>query len=49
MKKSVLKLIMGLRRIIMNVLEQIEKELPSTPEVQHLINFIRTSKIGIVR
>jgi UDP-N-acetylglucosamine acyltransferase len=30
-------------------LEQMEKELPSTPEVQCLIDFIRTSKVGIVR
>lgn len=30
-------------------LEQMEKELPSTPEVQHLIAFIRASKVGIVR
>ena len=34
---------------IAEALEQMEKELPSTPEVQHLINFIRTSKVGIVR
>lgn len=30
-------------------LEKMENELPSTAEVQHLINFIRTSKVGIVR
>ena len=30
-------------------LEQIEKELPSTPEIQHLVGFIRNSKAGIVR
>ena len=30
-------------------LEHMGKELPSTPEVLHLINFIRTSKVGIVR
>lgn len=34
---------------VVEALEQMEKELPSTPEVQHLINFIRTSKSGIVR
>ena len=34
---------------IAEAIEKMEKELPSTPEVQHLINFIRTSKIGIVR
>jgi UDP-N-acetylglucosamine acyltransferase len=34
---------------IAEALEQMEKELPSTPEVQHLIQFIRTSKVGIVR
>ncbi|NOU35412.1 MAG: acyl-ACP--UDP-N-acetylglucosamine O-acyltransferase [Kiritimatiellaceae bacterium] len=34
---------------IAEALEQMEKELPSTPEVQHLINFIRASKVGIVR
>ncbi|MCU0857085.1 MAG: acyl-ACP--UDP-N-acetylglucosamine O-acyltransferase [Pontiellaceae bacterium] len=30
-------------------IEKMENELPPTPEVQHLINFIRTSKNGIVR
>ncbi|MBM4153324.1 MAG: acyl-[acyl-carrier-protein]--UDP-N-acetylglucosamine O-acyltransferase, partial [Kiritimatiellaceae bacterium] len=30
-------------------LERMERELPPTPEVQHLIQFIRTSKVGIVR
>ncbi len=34
---------------VAEALEQMEKELPSTPEVQHLMNFIRTSKVGIVR
>ncbi|MFA7257356.1 MAG: acyl-ACP--UDP-N-acetylglucosamine O-acyltransferase [Kiritimatiellales bacterium] len=34
---------------IAEALEKMEKELPSTPEVQHLIKFIRTSKVGIVR
>jgi UDP-N-acetylglucosamine acyltransferase len=34
---------------IAEALEQMEKELSSTPEVQHLINFVRTSKVGIVR
>jgi UDP-N-acetylglucosamine acyltransferase len=34
---------------VAEAIEKMEKELPSTPEVQHLINFIRTSKIGIVR
>ena len=34
---------------VAEALSQMEKELPSTPEVQHLISFIRTSKIGIVR
>lgn len=29
--------------------EKLEKELPPTPEVLHLIQFIRTSKVGIVR
>jgi len=30
-------------------LEKMEDELPSTPEVEYLLNFIRTSKVGIVR
>jgi len=34
---------------IAEALEQMEKELPSTPEVKHLIAFIRASKVGIVR
>jgi UDP-N-acetylglucosamine acyltransferase len=34
---------------IAEALEQMENELPSTPEVQHLIQFIRNSKAGIVR
>jgi UDP-N-acetylglucosamine acyltransferase len=34
---------------IAEAIEQMEKDLPSTPEVQHLIHFIRTSKAGIVR
>ena len=34
---------------VAEALEQMEKELPSTPEVKHLMNFIRTSKVGIVR
>lgn len=34
---------------IAEALEQMERELPSMPEVQYLINFIRTSKVGIVR
>ncbi len=34
---------------VAEAIEKMEKELPSTPEVQHLINFIRTSKVGIVR
>ncbi|MDD3276247.1 MAG: acyl-ACP--UDP-N-acetylglucosamine O-acyltransferase [Kiritimatiellales bacterium] len=34
---------------IAEAIEQMEKNLPSTPEVQHLIHFIRTSKAGIVR
>ena len=29
--------------------EKIENEVPSTPEVNYLLNFIRTSKVGIVR
>ncbi len=34
---------------IAEALEQMEKELPSTAEMQHLIQFIRDSKVGIVR
>jgi UDP-N-acetylglucosamine acyltransferase len=34
---------------IAEALEQMEKELLSTAEVQHLIQFIRDSKVGIVR
>lgn len=34
---------------IAEALEKMEKELPSVPEIQHLIDFIRTSKVGIVR
>jgi len=34
---------------VAEAIEKMEKELPSTLEVQHLINFIRTSKVGIVR
>ena len=34
---------------IAEALEQMEKDLPSTAEVQHLIQFIRDSKVGIVR
>lgn len=34
---------------IAEALEQMENELPATPEVRHLIQFIRTSKVGIVR
>ncbi len=30
-------------------IEKIEKELPATPEVNYLLDFIRDSKIGIVR
>jgi UDP-N-acetylglucosamine acyltransferase len=30
-------------------LEKIENEVPSTEEVEYLLNFIRTSKVGIVR
>ena len=29
--------------------EKMERELPATPEVIHLLDFIRTSKVGIVR
>lgn len=29
--------------------DKIEQELPATPEIRHLVDFIRTSKIGIVR
>lgn len=32
-----------------NALAQIEKELPALPEVQHLVNFVRTSERGIAR
>lgn len=34
---------------VAEALEKMKNELPSTPELQHLIDFIRTSKIGIVR
>jgi len=34
---------------VSEALEKIEKKLPSTSEVNHLIQFIRNSKIGIVR
>lgn len=34
---------------VAEALEKMEKELPPTPEVQHLIRFIRESKTGIVR
>ncbi len=29
--------------------EKIEKEVPSTPETEYLLDFIRTSEAGIVR
>jgi UDP-N-acetylglucosamine acyltransferase len=32
---------------IPNALARIEKELPPLPEVQHLIQFVRTSERGI--
>jgi UDP-N-acetylglucosamine acyltransferase len=32
-----------------NALERMEKELPPLPEVQHLINFVRTSERGLAR
>jgi UDP-N-acetylglucosamine acyltransferase len=32
---------------IPNALAKIESELPSLPEVQHLVNFVRTSERGI--
>ena len=32
---------------IPNALAQIEKELPPLPELQHLVNFVRTSERGI--
>ncbi len=34
---------------VAEALEQMEKELPATAEVLYLLNFIRTSKVGIVR
>ena len=30
-------------------LETIEKEVPQTPEIEYLLNFIRSSESGIVR
>jgi UDP-N-acetylglucosamine acyltransferase len=34
---------------VSNALKQIEEELPSSPELQHLIQFIRTSERGITK
>lgn len=47
--KEAYRILYRQNRSVAEALEQIGKELPSTPEVQHLIDFIRTSKIGIVR
>jgi UDP-N-acetylglucosamine acyltransferase len=34
---------------VSNALERIEKEIPSLPEVQHFINFVRASERGVAR
>ena len=34
---------------IPNALKQIEKDLPSSPELQHLIQFVRSSERGITK
>jgi UDP-N-acetylglucosamine acyltransferase len=34
---------------VAEAIQQMEKDLPPVPEIQYLINFIRTSKVGIVR
>lgn len=47
--KEAYRILYRQNRSVAEALEQIGTELPSTPEVQHLIDFIRTSKIGIVR
>lgn len=47
--KSCFKLLFRDRLTISNALARIEKEVPPLPEVQHLLNFIRTSERGISR
>ncbi len=32
-----------------NALARIEKELPALPEIQHLVQFVRTSERGITK
>jgi len=34
---------------IPNALAKIDSELPKLPEIQHLVNFVRTSKRGITK
>ena len=34
---------------ILNALAKIEQELPKLPEIQHLVNFVRTSERGIIK
>jgi UDP-N-acetylglucosamine acyltransferase len=34
---------------ISNALARIEKEIPSLPEVQHLVQFVRTSERGVTK
>jgi len=47
--KSCFNLLFRDRLTISNALARIEKEVPPLPEVQHLLNFIRTSERGISR
>lgn len=47
--KLCFKLLFRDRLTISNALARIEKEVPSLPEVQHLLNFIRASERGISR
>ena len=41
------KILFRERRTLSNALARIEAELPSSPELQHLVQFVRTSERGI--
>jgi UDP-N-acetylglucosamine acyltransferase len=45
--KQAYKLLFRERLTIPNALARIEAELPPLPQIQHLVNFVRTSERGI--
>ena len=45
--KQAFKLLIREKLTIPNALERIEADIPTSPEIQHLIQFVRTSQRGI--